>query len=221
MMSTRLLFEVLLLVFVKFGVTTPYDLLSQGGMSVGLTSPALKRMEQAGLLTSTPGPRKRTRYAMTERGDAALRASLNSGRKNCWGLGRFGIFESVPRTILLAWVHSGLEDALDCVDRAAKELRIEGQKREREAEELRNSVLSMDADLFKDESVSDRGIRILTVYRWIKAASDAACSNFRPKRWEQWRRYSQNCRVHPKSRETREELGKSLLGLPLSFGCMR
>src|ERR1039458_10866044 len=44
--------QILLMVFVKFGLATPYDLMSLAGMSVGLTSPTLKRLEESGALRS-------------------------------------------------------------------------------------------------------------------------------------------------------------------------
>jgi DNA-binding PadR family transcriptional regulator len=166
--------QVLLLVFVKFGLTTPYDLMSHAGMSVGLTSPALKRLEQAGLLTFTPGPRKRMRYAITEKGEDKLQVVLESGRKDNWGLGQFDVFESVPRAILLAWVYSGSEDARRCVDWAAAELKAQWQKKEGRADELHSSMVHLQGDLFNDAFVPDKDVLIATAYQWMKTASDAA-----------------------------------------------
>jgi DNA-binding PadR family transcriptional regulator len=166
--------QVLLLVFVKFGLSTPYDLMSQAGMSVGLTSPALKRMEKEGLLTCASGPRNRMRYSMTEEGEEKLRASLESGQSRQWRLGRFDTFESAPRAIFLAWASSGVDDAHRCVSRAANELERQSHRKQREAEELHGAMLHLNADLFKGEPGFDKGILIATVYRWMKVASDAA-----------------------------------------------
>jgi DNA-binding PadR family transcriptional regulator len=166
--------QALLLVFVKFGLSTPYDLMSQAGMSVGLTSPALKRLEKEGLLTCVSGPRNRMRYSMTEKGEDKLRASLESGQTRQWRLGRFDTFESAPRAIFLAWASSGVDDAQRCVSRAAKELEHQSQRKQREAEELHDAMLHLNADLSKGEHGFDKGVLIATVYRWMKVSSDAA-----------------------------------------------
>ena len=96
--------QVFLLVLVEFGLTTPYDLLSKVGLASGLTSPALKRMNEAGLLTSTPGPRNRLRYALTEYGTAILRNSLHPNAADYWQFVTADIYESLPRGIILAWL---------------------------------------------------------------------------------------------------------------------
>jgi len=114
------------------------------------------------------------RYAVSEKGEDELRASLESGRTQHWGLGRFATFESAPRAILLAWIHSGIEDALRCVGWAMEELRAQRRQKEREAEDLHDSMLRLQGNLTKGEFTSDNGILIATAYRWMKTASDAA-----------------------------------------------
>jgi len=54
----------------------------------GLTSPSLKRLERAGLVISTPGPRNRLRYAVTDLGAHLLRESLRPDEPNCWKAGK-------------------------------------------------------------------------------------------------------------------------------------
>ncbi len=103
--------QVLLLALIKYGHSTPYDLKSLAGMSVGLTLGPLKRLQEAGLLSCESGPRNKLQYTLTQRGDDELRAALETGKKQDWWLGKFGIFESVPRAILLAWLSSDLENA--------------------------------------------------------------------------------------------------------------
>lgn len=71
--------QIFLLAMVKAGLKSPYDLLMKAGLGAGLTSPALKRLEAAGLLHGTPGPRNRTRYAITRDGVEVLRRSLERG----------------------------------------------------------------------------------------------------------------------------------------------
>jgi DNA-binding PadR family transcriptional regulator len=164
--------QVLLSVFVKFGLTTPYDLISQAGMSVGLTSPALRRMEEAGLVTGTLGPRKRMQYGLTEKGEDELRKSLCSGRPYSSLLGSYDTFESAPRAILLAWATSGLDEALNCVDQVQEELRFQAQQQKKEADKLKGYMLRQ-ANLFPGDPAADKGMLIATAYRWIKATSDA------------------------------------------------
>lgn len=121
--------QIFLLVFVEFGLATPYDLLSKAGLGPGLTSPVLKRLREAGLLTSTPGPRNRLRYALTEKGTDLLRESLKPGESNYWQLGQMDVFESLPRGIILAWLHSGADQAHQGAARAAEIVSILAQRR--------------------------------------------------------------------------------------------
>jgi len=166
--------QILLLVFVKFGLATPYDLMSLAGMSVGLTSPTLKRLEESGALTCTPGPRKSMRYAITEKGEEQLRRSLESSADFNSLFGEYEKFESAPRAILLAWLYAGFKDALQCVTWVTEKLRAESEKKEREAEGIRQSMIVLEADLFKDEPDFDKGVLIATAYRWMKVKSEAA-----------------------------------------------
>jgi DNA-binding PadR family transcriptional regulator len=165
--------QVLLLVFVKFGLTTPYDLISQAGMSVGLTSPALKRMEEAGLITGTLGPRKRIQYALTSDGEKYLKKSLGAGPPYTWLLGSFDIFDSAPRAILLAWAVSGLQEAERCIDQVQEELRFQAQQQQQDADKLQGNMLRQ-ANLFEADPAAEKGILVATAYQWIKAVSDAA-----------------------------------------------
>lgn len=164
--------QIVLLVFVKFGLTTPYDLLSKAGMGVGLTSPTLKRLEEAKLLTCTPGPRNRMRYALTEKGEDKLSASLEAGSTRFWRHGGTETFESLPRAIILTWVYSGVEAALHLVHRAEEELRFLGEKKQSEAADLRRSMFRLQDELSSNDPVVAKGILVATAYRWLEAESD-------------------------------------------------
>ncbi len=166
--------QIFLLVLVKFGLTTPYDLLSKAKLGAGLTSPVLKRLEKAGLLSSTPGPRNRLRYAITARGEDALSRNLMLGQTHFWRHGKTDIFESLPRGIVLAWLHAGPEEASRGVERAASKLLLLSQSKEREAGELRGFMHSLQADISSNNPAADQGMLIATAYQWIKAESDAA-----------------------------------------------
>lgn len=164
--------QTLLLVFVKFGLPTPYDLISRAAMSVGLTSPGLKRMEEAGLVTSTLGPRKRMEYAVTEKGAEELRKSLGSGRPFSWLLGRYETYESTPRAILLAWATSGLDEALRCAEDVQEELKFQAQQQEKEADKIRDTMLRP-GNLFHSDGIVEKGALLAAAYQWLKAVCDA------------------------------------------------
>jgi DNA-binding PadR family transcriptional regulator len=164
--------QIFLLVFVEFGLATPYDLLTKAGLGPGLTSPALKRLEEAGFVTSTPGPRKRLKYAITETGANQLRESFQLG--DYWQFGQRDVFESLPRGIILAWLNSGVDEAHYGAGRAADSLLNLARRRQRESEELRGSMLRLQADILKDDRPAAKGLLIATAYQWLKAESDAA-----------------------------------------------
>jgi DNA-binding PadR family transcriptional regulator len=165
--------QIFLLVLVEFGLATPYDLLSKAGLGVGLTSPALKRLKEAGLLTSMPGPRNRVRYTITKKGKSALRENLEVGPPPFWQQGQTDVFESLPRGIILAWVHSGSDEARQGVSEAAYKLSVLNRKKQREAEELRASMLRLQAEIVNLDSAAAKGVLIATAYQWIKAECDA------------------------------------------------
>jgi DNA-binding PadR family transcriptional regulator len=166
--------QIFLLVLVDFGLATPYDLLSKAGLGPGLTSPALKRLKEAGLLTGTPGPRNRLRYAITEKGVDRLQESLRAGQSSYWQLGQTDVFESLPRGIILAWLHSGSNEAHRGALRAAENLSVLARRKQREAEDLRDSMLRLRADTVNHDSAAANGILVGTAYQWIKAECDAA-----------------------------------------------
>jgi len=165
--------QIFLLVLVKFGLSTPYDLLTKAGLGPGLTSPALKRLQEAGFLTSTPGPRKRLRYALTKEGRSILDYSLQSGKPGYWRLGQADVYESLPRGIILAWLHAGVEAAKKGAIRAGEDLNALGLKRQRDAAELRSSMLRLKTDILNKDPAADEGMLIATTYQWMKAVCDA------------------------------------------------
>jgi DNA-binding PadR family transcriptional regulator len=166
--------QVLLLALIKYGHSTPYDLKSLAGMSVGLTLGPLKRLQEAGLLSCESGPRNKLQYTLTQKGDNELRAALEAGKKQNWWLGTFGIFESVPRAILLAWLSSDLENAPEWLGHAAEELLSEASNKEREAEDLRRKMERIKQLFSEDERIEEKGRLIATTYQWMKAVTDAA-----------------------------------------------
>lgn len=66
------LLDVYILSLFDRGFETAYDLQTQGGISLGSSVPALKRMESLGLIerkeSANPGRRKRYAFSLTEKG---------------------------------------------------------------------------------------------------------------------------------------------------------
>lgn len=166
--------QIFLLVFVEFGLATPYELMSKAGLGPGMTSPALKRLQEAGLLTSKPGPRNRVRYAITKKGANRLRESLKPGMANYWQLGQMDVFESLPRGIILAWLHAGVDEAHQGIARGTEIVSVIARRRQRNAEELRESMHRLQSEIVKDNHSATKGMLIATAYQWIKAECDAA-----------------------------------------------
>lgn len=165
--------QLFLLVLVEFGLATPYDLLSKAGLGVGLTSPALKRLKEARLLTSSPGPRNRVRYAITGKGRKWLRDNLEVGLPPFWQQGQTDVFESLPRGIILAWLNSGTGEARQGVSDAWYKLSVLERKRQREAQELRASMVRLQGEIVDQSPAAAKGVLIATAYKWIKAECDA------------------------------------------------
>lgn len=166
--------RVLLLALVKSGLSTPYELKSLAGMSVGLTLGPLKRLEKAGLLSCESGTRNKLQYTLTEEGDAELRAALEAGKRQDWWLDTFGIYESLPRAILLAWLSSDLENAPEWLDRAAEDLLHEASGKEGKAEDLRRKMERIQRLFPEDENIQETKRLIATTYEWMKTVTDAA-----------------------------------------------
>lgn len=70
--------DMFLLVLVKPGIATAYGLREKAGLSIGGTLPALKRLEQRGLVSGGERlVRNKREFRLTARGRTALKAGLN------------------------------------------------------------------------------------------------------------------------------------------------
>jgi DNA-binding PadR family transcriptional regulator len=154
-------------------LTSPYDLLKKAGLGAGLTSPALKRLEKGGLLASTPGPRNRQRYAITEKGTTWLDKTMTSGDASYWQFSRTDSYESLPRGIILAWLYSGTAEVHQGIARAADDLAFMGRVRKSEADGLRDAIVRQQAEILKQNSSAAKGQLVATTYKWLKAEADA------------------------------------------------
>jgi DNA-binding MarR family transcriptional regulator len=164
------LLEMLVLALVQSGVTAPYDLVSHAGLSVGNTGPVLKRLEKAGILKQETGPRRRTDYTLTPKGEGEFRRSLESGRANYWGLGGPSTYDSASRAIYLLWSYYGPNEAAKCVEFAVAELRRQAQGRRREAEEMKESLNQTTLA----HVLAARRTLGATLYWFIKSTMDAS-----------------------------------------------
>ncbi len=166
--------QVLLLVLVKFGHSTPYDLKTWAGMSVGLTLSPLKRLQEAGLLSCEAGTRNKLQYTLTQKGDEELRAALEDGKKQDRWLEEFGIYESLPRAILLAWLSSDQESAPAWLDRAVEDLLHQASRKDGDAEDLRRKMERFKQLFPENVDIREQGQLVATTYKWMKTVMDAA-----------------------------------------------
>lgn len=164
--------QIFLLVLVKSGVASPYDLLKKAGLGAGLTSPVLKRLEQAGALSSSSGPRRRQRYTLTEKGAVWLDAIMKPNQEN-WMHGRVNSFDSLPRGIILSWLYGGTNEVHQCISRAADDLEFKSKAKRLEAEGLHDVLVRQQAEIVKHNSGLAKNSLIATVYQWLTAESNA------------------------------------------------
>ena len=164
--------EVLLLVLVTAGISTPYDLLKQVRIGVGTSSPALRRMEANGLLTVTPGPRNRMRFALTEEGDTQLMAALEKGPEYYYRPSGPDTFDNLRRVILLAWIDGRLSDAMKCIETAQRELQHLIARQSLQAAMLHSKIFPLHKYTGGTEQLRNDAELIGHVSRWTNAVFD-------------------------------------------------
>src|ERR1700739_59287 len=120
--------EFFVLFCAKIGFDTPYAILNNLGVSVGASSPTLKRLEKKKLLTSVAGPRNRVSYSITEEGEALLLLGLRAGPTAYGRLTARGLFESLPRLFFFSWGKGDLEEAKSVIRDASFELFLNGRR---------------------------------------------------------------------------------------------
>jgi DNA-binding PadR family transcriptional regulator len=166
--------EILLLVFVKYGLTSTYDLISHAGMSAGLTGPALKRMKSAGLLKAKAGRRRVIRYWLTEAGERALRHSLARAKAQNWWLEQNSFFETLPRSMFLSWFLLGFEKMGDWMEFAEDQLQELHDRKNGEAADQASRFLVLKKRFRNDPESVPSGFLLAQAYRAMKARSEAA-----------------------------------------------
>jgi DNA-binding PadR family transcriptional regulator len=120
--------ELLLLALVKLGVGTTYELMTKAGLSVGITSRSLKKLEAAKLLTSSAGTRASQRFEITKSGERELKKFSPSGSPQDSPV----TFEFALRVLYLGWLSGNLPAAttyggwaIDELHRRAQQLMVE------------------------------------------------------------------------------------------------
>jgi DNA-binding PadR family transcriptional regulator len=165
--------EIFLLFCAKTGMVTPYAILSRTGVAVGASSPALRRLEQEGLLTSEPGPRNKSSYHLTAKGEAGLRNALNGGLKVYGRPTPRGIYESLHRILFFAWIKGMPNEAYEAISQAEENLKRKLMRANVEAAECRR-ILSRSKIDFIAQHNPDSVEFLSAGYRLIGAEAEAA-----------------------------------------------
>lgn len=169
-------FEALVIALVMEGLRSRYDLTVRAGMSVGSTAPALKRLEKAGYLKSTLGPRRRQSYEVTSRGVAALKETLTGGLDTFWWETGLAGVESIPRTVLLLWIYSDSQVVREFLNFATQDLAAEAEKRERDVASLEIEMKRLDrllAGKAARKTIESRQQLFAILNKALKAKADA------------------------------------------------
>lgn len=128
--------ELFVLALVQRGLGTPYDFRLKAGLSVGSTSPALKRLEDDGLITgSDPGARGSRRFTVTAKGGRVLNQEWESHLNN-----HLTDLDSIVRIAYLAWEFQGRNAAAKYLQESSTALYGLVASRKAEAERLSPAV---------------------------------------------------------------------------------
>lgn len=102
--------ELFILFCAKLGLETSYSIQTATGVSVGASSPTLKRLQARGYLASTAGPRNRQAYTLTKQGESALRNGIKAGPSVYGRRTARGFYEALPRVLFFSWVKGELDE---------------------------------------------------------------------------------------------------------------
>jgi DNA-binding PadR family transcriptional regulator len=165
--------EIVLLFWVKTGMGTPYAMFNLAGLAIGGSSPALKRLERAGLLTSEEGPRNRMLYSVTADGEARLRAALEAGPE-VYGRQLMGSrYQSLHRAIFFAWVKGKPSEALAAIDSAEQEINWQAGRARSDADRHRHILgrINVQSVFVSDDT---RAEYLAAAFRMIEAVAHSA-----------------------------------------------
>lgn len=167
-----------LLALIQCGLNTPYFLIKEASLSLGITSPGLRRLEEDGLIEGEAGSRKKTEYQLTDKGKTALQQSLTAGRKTLWGATRLppriGIFETLPRALFLLWIYFGSDAVNDAAELARERIAHRIDRTKYDNQQLTGEIGDLFGGRFLFENIADNPAAIGKSYLLLKAKTDLA-----------------------------------------------
>ena len=167
-----------LLALIQCGLNTPYFLIKEASLSLGVTSPGLRRLEEDGLIEGEPGSRNKTEYRLTDQGKAALRQSLTTGRKTLWDANRLppriGIFETLPRALFLLWIYFGSDAVNHAAELARAKIGLRIDQTKYKNQQLTTEIDDLFGDRFLFENITDNPAAIGKSYLLLKAKTELA-----------------------------------------------
>lgn len=160
--------ELLLLAMVKLGVNTTYDLMTKAGLSVGITSRSLRRLEAAKLLTSSAGTRASQRFAITKLGERELKQFWTWVPRHDSPV----TFEFALRVLYLGWLSGDLTAVREYGRWAVAELRRRAQQQAGEVE----AITQRYPQLWRSDATGNDQLSVsalVSVHKQLKAIGDA------------------------------------------------
>ena len=143
--ETLTLLQTFVLALIDQGLRTPYELMKGAGLSIGITSPTLRRFEEAKFIVGEPGPRKRFQFRLTPEGRNALSKSLRAGRGDYWSASGEISYENIPRLAFLLWVYFGSTEMRKGLEWAAAALSHQATKAARSLANLQDDLARLDS----------------------------------------------------------------------------
>jgi DNA-binding PadR family transcriptional regulator len=146
--------DLFILALVRSGLATAYDLKSKAGLSVGSTTPVLRRLKKAGLISgSKPGARGSRKFEVTPVGIK----TLDSGWRSAISVP--SDFDSTLRAIYLAWLFGDSRIVSKVIEKSVSAQEQLALVRAAEAAQLKRA----DATIVTGKS-----------FRWLRAVCSAA-----------------------------------------------
>lgn len=165
--------EFLILFCVKLGFRTSYSIWNEVGVSVGASSPTLKRLEKKEFLASSIGRRRRQAYSLTKRGEDTLRNGLAEGPDVYGRPTPGGFYESLRRVIFFSWVKGELAEGRRFLDEAKIGLSVKSMKAKATADQCLKLLNTQQKDPILEVSRRSSAEYVAAGYRLICAVSDS------------------------------------------------
>jgi DNA-binding PadR family transcriptional regulator len=154
--------ELFVLALVQGGHSTPYELKTKAGLSLGSTVPVLARLENDALVkASEPGLRRSRKYSITAKGTKALSEGWTEQLTT-----RPNDIDSILRIAYLAWLNGDKTACAKFMERSAGNLRGWAGSRSAEADRLCASI--------GEKPDGDAFMWLRTYCEAVRAETDAA-----------------------------------------------